>query len=76
MVAVVAATARGASAQPRHRAKPNIIFIMADDLGIGHLECYGQQMIGTPNLDRMAREAMRFTQAMPAAPYVLPRAAY
>ena len=43
--------------------KPNIVFIMADDLGYGHLGCYGQEKIRTPNLDRMAAEGIRFTQA-------------
>jgi arylsulfatase A len=42
--------------------KPNIIFIMADDLGYGELGCYGQQKIKTPNIDKMAKEGMRFTQ--------------
>jgi len=42
--------------------KPNIIFIMADDLGYGHLGCYGQKEIRTPNLDRMATEGTKFTQ--------------
>ena len=42
--------------------RPNIVFILADDLGYGDLGCYGQQRIRTPNLDRMAREGMRFTQ--------------
>ncbi|MEE8450978.1 MAG: sulfatase-like hydrolase/transferase, partial [Thermoguttaceae bacterium] len=41
--------------------KPNIIFIMADDLGYGDLGCYGQKVIRTPNIDRMAAEGMRFT---------------
>ncbi len=42
--------------------RPNLIWIMADDLGYGELGCYGQKVITTPNIDRMAREGMRFTQ--------------
>ncbi len=42
--------------------RPNLIWIMADDLGYGDLGCYGQTIIQTPHLDRMAREGLRFTQ--------------
>src|SRR5262245_21012876 len=44
-------------------AKPNVIFVLCDDLAQGDLGCYGQKKIKTPHLDRMAREGMRFTQA-------------
>ena len=43
-------------------AKPNVVFILADDLGYGDLGCYGQKKIQTPHLDRLAKEGMRFTQ--------------
>jgi len=45
------------------RRRPNIIFILADDLGYGDLGCYGQTRVQTPNIDQMAREGMRFTDA-------------
>ena len=41
--------------------KPNIIFIRADDMGIGDVGCYGQKLIETPNIDRLAQDGMRFT---------------
>lgn len=41
--------------------RPNLIWIMADDLGYGDLGCYGQKVIRTPHLDQMAKEGMRFT---------------
>lgn len=44
-------------------AKPNIIFILADDLGYGHLGSYGQKDIETPELDDLARNGLRYTQA-------------
>src|ERR1700722_19375018 len=54
-----AETRAGARDKPR---KPNIIFILADDLGYAELGCYGQKKIRTPRLDKMAAEGMRFTQ--------------
>jgi uncharacterized sulfatase len=49
------------SAYAANAPRPNIIFIMADDLGYGDLGCYGQSLIKTPRLDQMAAEGMRFT---------------
>ena len=53
-------------------AKPNIIFILCDDMGYGDLGCYGQKYIQTPNIDRMAQEGMRFTQAYAGSPVSAP----
>ncbi len=50
-----------ASLHADETSKPNIIFILADDLGYGDLGCYGQRLIKTPRLDQMAAEGMRFT---------------
>jgi arylsulfatase A-like enzyme len=49
-------------AQQNAAPKPNIIYIMVDDLGYRDLGCYGQEKIATPNIDRMARQGMRFTE--------------
>lgn len=43
-------------------SKPNIIYILADDMGVYDLGCYGQEMIQTPHLDKMAQEGIRFTE--------------
>jgi len=43
-------------------SRPNIIFIFADDLGYGEIGCYGQQKIETPNIDKLAKQGIRFTQ--------------
>lgn len=44
------------------KQSPNVIYILADDLGIGDISPYGQNLIKTPNLQRMSDEGMRFTQ--------------
>src|SRR5436189_4056359 len=53
-------------------ALPNLVIILADDLGYGDLGCYGHPTIRTPNLDRMAAEGMRFTDFYVAAPVCTP----
>lgn len=55
-----ASFAAGANAADAPR-RPNLVFILADDLGYGELGCYGQQVISTPRLDQMASEGLRFT---------------
>src|SRR5438128_7733550 len=59
-------------AQNLNKKKPNIIYIYADDLGYGELGCYGQTKIKTPNLDRMAKEGIRFTQHYTSTPVCAP----
>ena len=54
------------------KASPNIIYILADDLGYGELGCYGQEKIETPNLDKLAAGGMRFTQHYAGAPVCAP----
>lgn len=52
--------------------QPNIIFIMADDLGYGDVGCYGQKYIHTPNIDSLAANGVRFTQAYAGSPVSAP----
>ena len=61
----------GLEAQATERP-PNIVFVLADDLGWAELGCYGNTFHETPNLDRMAREGLRFTHAYAAAPVCSP----
>lgn len=56
------------SPEPVHAAPPNILFILADDLGYADLGCYGNTFCDTPNLDKLASEGMRFTNGYAAAP--------
>lgn len=51
---------------------PNIIYILADDLGYGDLGCYGQKLIETPNIDQLATNGMRFTNHYSGAPVCAP----
>lgn len=54
------------------KPRPNILYIMCDDMGYGDLGCYGQKDIHTPHIDRMAAEGMRFTQAYAGSPVSAP----
>ena len=51
----------GASLMSAQKNTPNVIYILADDLGYGDLSCYGQDKLQTPNIDRLAKEGMLFT---------------
>jgi arylsulfatase A-like enzyme len=68
-LAAGSATAIGA---PRRGRRPNIIFILADDMGYGDPSIYGQLKIQTPNIDRLAGEGIRFTQGYAGAPVCAP----
>jgi arylsulfatase A-like enzyme len=71
---VAASSALGAvSARARSRApRPNVLFILADDLGYADLSCYGRPDYQTPNLDRLARQGVLFTNAYSASPVCTP----
>lgn len=60
------------SAQPRTSGKPNILFILVDDLGASDLACYGADLHETPHLDRLAKESTLFTRAYAAASICTP----
>jgi arylsulfatase A-like enzyme len=62
VAALLAVVPHTMQAAPNAQRPPNIVFILADDLGYGDLGCYGQKKIATPQLDRLAAEGMRFTQ--------------
>ncbi|WP_277133988.1 MULTISPECIES: arylsulfatase [Bacteroides] len=64
-------SALSANAQKKN-ARPNIIFILCDDMGYGDLGCYGQPFIRTPHIDAMASEGIRFTQAYAGSPVSAP----
>ncbi|MEY8685147.1 arylsulfatase [Bacteroides sp. AN502(2024)] len=64
-------SALSANAQKKN-TRPNILFILCDDMGYGDLGCYGQPFIRTPHIDAMAKEGMRFTQAYAGSPVSAP----
>jgi arylsulfatase A-like enzyme len=76
--ALAASTSVHGAAQNRSNVRrPNVLFILADDLGYGDLSCYGRPDYQTPALDRLARQGVRFTSNYAAAPVCTPtRCAY
>jgi arylsulfatase A len=60
------------SASSMQRTPPNIVFILADDLGVNDLAAYGRRDHRTPNLDRLAAAGLRFTAAYVASPICSP----
>src|SRR5262245_45745791 len=72
-LATTAATAAvSAVASTAQRSKPNVLFILADDLGYGDLSCYGRPDYRTPSLDRLAQQGIKFMSAYTAAPVCTP----
>ena len=67
LLALLAATPLEAQ-EPLAGSKPNIVLILADDLSYRDLSVWGQRRFSTPNLDRLAAEGLRFTQAYAGAP--------
>jgi len=63
LIALLLVPLAGLRAVDAPTPKPNVILILADDLGYGDLSCYGNQNVRTPNIDRLAREGIRFTDA-------------
>ncbi len=63
----VAATADSSTAQTPPR-RPNIVFILADDMGYADISCYGRRDLTTANIDRIAAQGTRFTQAYANSP--------
>lgn len=60
------------SCQPKESSPPNIVLILADDLGYGELGSYGQKIIQTPNIDALAANGMKFTQFYSGSPVCAP----
>jgi len=72
LLAIASIGAAADSAKKDLPKPPNIVLIMADDLGYGELGCYGQQIIKTPNIDNLAKQGLRFTQYYSGSPVCAP----
>lgn len=72
LIATAGALTAPAAAQTTAVTKPNVVFIMCDDMGYGDLGCYGQPYIDTPCIDSLANRGIRFTQAYSGSPVSAP----
>src|SRR5690242_12996855 len=72
LLAFVALHLTAAAGLAAERPRPNVLVVLADDLGWGDLSCYGGELAATPHLDRMAKEGVRFTQFYVASPVCSP----
>ena len=72
LVATSTLTGCAAPPAPRRGGRPNVVFILADDLGYGDLGCYGSTDVETPNIDDLAEAGTRFTQFYVTAPVCMP----
>jgi arylsulfatase A-like enzyme len=72
IVLLVIAASGAPRAQDEASAAPNVVYMLADDLGYGELGCYGQRKIRTPNIDSLAADGMRFTRHYSGAPVCAP----
>ena len=63
LVALTAQAKESKEQKNKNTSKPNVILIYADDLGYGDLECYGAKNIQTPNVNKLAKNGVRFTNA-------------
>jgi hypothetical protein len=70
--AVVIVFALGPVATGAETSRPNIVFILADDMGPGDIACYGVKMVPTPHIDRLSEEGTKFTQFYVASPVCSP----
>jgi arylsulfatase A-like enzyme len=72
MVEYLREVSRGAPEKPETPRRPNVVVMLADDLGVNDLGCYGRKEHETPHLDRLAREGVRFSTAYAACPVCSP----
>ena len=72
LLLLVAPGVRAAQSPQDAERRPHIIFILADDMGVGDVGCYGGTIATTPNIDRLAREGTRFTRYYSASPICSP----